>query len=105
MIPYEDPPRRSRRSSAAPATRDFAEILMLARTAEPLGSRRYWPIFAKALEVGLPSASTSSATAAIRSPARARRSYYIEEMTAHSAACQAGVASLALQAVFERFPA
>ncbi len=31
-------------------------------------------------------------------------SYYLEEMTSHSAACQAGIASLALQGVFERFP-
>ena len=31
-------------------------------------------------------------------------SYYIEEMTGHSAACQAAVASLAMEGVFEHFP-
>ena len=30
----------------------FAQILMLARTFEPLGGRKYWPIYEKAAEVG-----------------------------------------------------
>ena len=77
---------------------------MLARTSEPLGSRRYWPIFAKAVEVGLPVGVHVFGYGGHPVTGAGWPMYYIEEMTAHSAACQAGVASLALQGVFERFP-
>ena len=33
---------------------NFAQVLLLTRTAEPLGQRRYWPIYQAAVEANLP---------------------------------------------------
>jgi predicted TIM-barrel fold metal-dependent hydrolase len=35
-------------------SRDFAHVLLLSRTSEALGRRRYWPIYEAAVEAGLP---------------------------------------------------
>ena len=104
VIPYEDPPAALAEIERCAGDRDFAQILMLARTSEPLGSRRYWPIFAKAVETGLPVGVHVFGYGGHPVTGAGWPSYYVEEMTAHSAACQAGVASLALHGVFERFP-
>ena len=42
------------RSSAAPTILPIAQVFMLTRTSEPLGNRRYWPIYAAAERHGLP---------------------------------------------------
>jgi predicted TIM-barrel fold metal-dependent hydrolase len=104
VITYEDTPSALAEIERCADDPDFAQILVLARTAEPLGSRRYWPIFAKAIEVGLPIGVHVFGYGGHPVTGAGWPSYYIEEMTSHSAACQAGVASLALQGVFERFP-
>ena len=105
VIPYEDAPAAVAEIERCADDADFAQILMLARTAEPLGSRRYWPIYAKAVEVGLPVGVHVFGYGGHPTTGAGWPSYYLEEMTSHSAACQAGVASLALNGVFERFPA
>src|SRR5437899_3394195 len=33
---------------------NFVQVLLLSRTVEPLGQRRYWPIYEAAQEIGLP---------------------------------------------------
>ena len=104
VIPYEDAPAAIAEIERCAGDPDFAQILMLARTSEPLGSRRYWPIFEKAVEVGLPVGVHVFGYGGHPVTGAGWPMYYIEEMTAHAAACQAGVASVALQGVFERFP-
>jgi predicted TIM-barrel fold metal-dependent hydrolase len=103
VIAYEDPVAAVAEIERCADDPDFAQILMLARTFEPLGSRRYWPIFEKAVEVGLPIGMHVFGYGGHPVTGAGWPMYYIEEMTSHSAACQAAVASLALQGVFERF--
>ena len=104
VVPYEDAPAAVAEIERCADDRDFAQILILARTAEPIGSRRYWPIFEKAAEVGLPVGLHVFGYSGHPVTGAGWPSYYLEEMTSHAAACQAGVASLALQGVFERIP-
>ncbi len=104
VIPYEDAAASIAEIERCAGDPDFAQILILARTAEPIGSRRYWPILAKAAEVGLPIGLHVFGYSGHPVTGAGWPSYYLEEMTAHAAACQAGVASLALEGVFERFP-
>jgi uncharacterized protein len=79
-------------------------VLLLSRTAEPLGQKRYWPIYEAAVEAGLPvGIHVFGYSGWARSGGWA--SYYIEEMTEHAASAQAVVASLVFEGVFERFPA
>jgi predicted TIM-barrel fold metal-dependent hydrolase len=103
VIPFEDAPAAVAEIERCADDRDFAQILMLARTSEPLGSRRYWPILEKAVEVGLPLGVHVFGYGGHPVTGAGWPSYYVEEMTGHAAACQAGVASLAMQGVFERF--
>ena len=104
VVPYEDAPAALAEIERCADDRDFAQILILARTSEPIGSRRYWPILEKAAEVGLPIGLHVFGYSGHPVTGAGWPSYYLEEMTSHAAACQAGVASLAMQGVFERIP-
>ncbi|NJO39013.1 MAG: amidohydrolase [Rhizobiales bacterium] len=104
VIPYEDPPAAVREIERCADDPSFAQILMLARTFEPLGSRKYWPIYEKAAEVDLPLGVHVFGYSGYPVTGAGWPSYYIEEMTGHAGACQAGVTSLAMQGVFERIP-
>jgi len=102
-VPSEDAPAAVAEIERCADDRDFAQILMLARTFEPLGAKRYWPIFAKAAEIGMPVGVHVFGYSGHAVTGAGWPSYYVEEMTGHAAACQAAVASLALNGVFERF--
>jgi predicted TIM-barrel fold metal-dependent hydrolase len=83
---------------------DFAQVLLLTRTADPLGNRRYWPIYREAVKQGLPVAIHVFGAPGHPSTPGGWPSFYLEEMTSHAAACQAMVASLIVEGVFEEFP-
>jgi uncharacterized protein len=104
VVPYEDAAASVAEIERCAGDGDFAQVLILARTAEPLGSRRYWPILAAAAAHGLPVAAHVFGYGGHPVSGAGWPSYYIEEMTGHSAACQATVASLVLEGAFARFP-
>ena len=84
---------------------NFVQVLLLSRTAEPLGNRRYWPIYEAAAErrpARRP--STPSAMAASRSPAAAGPAITSRKWSGTPRTCQAGLASMIVEGVFERFP-
>jgi predicted TIM-barrel fold metal-dependent hydrolase len=83
---------------------DFVQVLLLSRTAEPLGNRRYWPIFEAAAEAGLPVAVHAFGYGGAPITSTGWPSYYIEEMTGHAQSSQAGLSSMVLEGIFERFP-
>ena len=101
---YEDAAASVREIERCAGDPDFAQVLILARTAEPLGQRRYWPILEAAAAHGLPVAVHVFGYGGHALSGAGWPSYYIEEMTGHSAACQAAVASLVLEGAFARFP-
>jgi uncharacterized protein len=104
VVPYEDAAASVAEIERCAGDGDFAQVLVLARTAEPLGSRRYWPILEAAAAAGLPVAAHVFGYGGHPVSGTGWPSYYIEEMTGHSAACQATVASLVLEGAFARFP-
>ena len=81
VIPYEDPPAAIEEIERCADDPAFAQILILARTFEPLGSRKYWPIFEKAAEVGLPVGVHVFGYSGYPVTGAGWPSYYIEEMT------------------------
>ncbi len=85
--------------------RDFVQVLLLSRTAEPLGNRRYWPIYQAAAEAGLPVAVHAFGYGGAPISSTGWPSHYIEEMTGHAQSSQAGLSSMVLEGIFERFPA
>ena len=84
MVPYEDPLASVKEIDLWGGDNNFAQILLLSRTAEPLGQRKYWPIFEAACS-GWPS-------------------FYIEEMVGHAENTQSLLTSMVFEGVFERFP-
>jgi uncharacterized protein len=83
---------------------NFVQVLLLSRTVEPLGQRRYWPIYEAAEEAGLPIGVHAFGYGGNPMTASGWPSYYIEEMVGHSQCQQTVLASLVLEGVFERFP-
>ena len=54
-VAYEDGPSWPRgRSTGMGDDPRFVQVLLLIRTAEPLGRRKYWPIYEAAVDHGLP---------------------------------------------------
>jgi uncharacterized protein len=82
----------------------FAQVFMLTRTSEPLGNRRYWPIYAAAERHGLPVGMHVFGSGGHPYTGTGWPSYYVEEGAGHSTSCQAAVSSLVMEGVFERFP-
>ena len=65
VVPYEDGEGVGRRNPKRAGNRDFAHVLLLSRTSELLGQKRYWPIYRSGgARPVCRSASTSSAIAA-----------------------------------------
>lgn len=83
---------------------DFVQVLLLTRAIEPLGRRRFWPIYEAAVAHGLPIAIHVFGYSGHAVTGAGWPSYYCEEMTGHSGACQTAVTSLVLEGVFERLP-
>ena len=104
IVPYEDPDASRKEIRKREGDRRFAHVLMLTRTADLMGRRRYWPIYEAACEAGLPVGVHVFGYSGRAVSNTGWPSFYIEEMTEHASACQAQVASLIMEGVFEHFP-
>lgn len=104
LVPYEDGELSAQEIRRRAGDRRFAHVLVMSRTSELLGKRRYWPIFAAAVEAGLPIGIHVFGYSGWALTNTGWPSYYIEEMTEHSTSCQALVTSLIMEGVFERWP-
>ncbi|MGE0222491.1 MAG: amidohydrolase family protein [Acetobacteraceae bacterium] len=104
MVPYEDGLASAREIEARAGDPDFAQVLLLSRTAEPLGQRRYWPIYEAAAAANLPVAVHAFGYGGSPVTGGGWSSYYTEEMVGHAQAQQALLISMIFEGVFERFP-
>ncbi|HTI02887.1 MAG TPA: amidohydrolase family protein [Acidisoma sp.] len=104
LVPYEFTEAAAAEIRHWAGHKDFAQVLVLSRTGEPLGNRRYWPIYEAACEAGLPVAVHAFGYGGAPISSTGWPSHYIEEMTGHAQSCQAGLASMVIEGIFERFP-
>ena len=104
IVPYEDPDASRKEIRRRAGDRRFAHVLMLTRTADLMGRRRYWPIYEAACEAGLPVGVHVFGYSGRAVSNTGWPSFYVEEMTEHASACQAQVTSLIMEGVFEHFP-
>ncbi len=104
VVPYEDAPAAVREIELRAADDDFRQVLLLSRTAEPLGQRRYWPIYEAAQAANLPVGIHAFGYGGWPVTGGGWASYYIEEMVGHAQAQQALLISMLFEGVFERFP-
>jgi predicted TIM-barrel fold metal-dependent hydrolase len=104
VVPYEDGALARAEIEHWAGHPGFAQVLLLSRTAEPLGQRRYWPIYEAAAAAGLPVGIHVFGYSGWPTTGSGWPSFYIEEMTEHAASCQAGINSLIFEGVLERLP-
>src|SRR3981081_153087 len=84
--------------------KNFVQVLLLSRNVEPLGQRRYWPIYEAAEVAGVRGGGAGLGVGGHPINARGWPSYYIEEMVGHSQCQQTALASLVVEGVVERHP-
>jgi len=85
-------------------TGQYVQINVSPRANEPLGRRRYWPIYARAQELGLPIGIHTGGYGGHSPAAGGWPSYYAEEHQSNAHTMAATLASLVLEGVFEHFP-
>ena len=104
LVPQDDPEASVKEIEKRAGDWRFAQIQLGSKTSEPLGRRRYWPIFAAAqannLSIGLHIGGTqNNAPSAGGWP-----QFYIEDHHVLVHSMQSQAASLILEGVFETFP-
>ena len=104
MVPYEDPIASVKEIDLWAEDPNFAQVLLLSRTSEPLGQRKYWPIFEAACRIKLPVAVHAFGYGGAPVTGGGWPSFYIEEMVGHAENTQSLLTSLVFEGVFERFP-
>jgi uncharacterized protein len=83
---------------------DFASVFMTPRTIEPMGRKRYWPIYAAAQDAGLPmGVHTGGYNGHAITPGGAP-SFYLEDQHGNAMTMQSALASLVFEGVFDMFP-
>ena len=104
LVPQDDPDAAIKEIEKRAGDWRFAQIQLGSKTSEPLGRRRYWPIFAAAQAHGMSIGLHIGGTQSSAPSAGGWPQFYIEDhqMLTHSMQNQA--ASLILEGVFEEFP-
>src|SRR5256714_4142216 len=104
VVANEDGPAAAAEIRKRAGDKNFVQVLLLSRNVEPLGQRRYWPIYEAAEEVGLPVGVHAFGFGGNPITASGWPRFYIEEMVGHSQCQQTALASMLLEGVFERHP-
>ncbi len=92
------------RVRSLPSGAGFVQVLALVRTLEPLGRRRYWPIYDACERHGLPLGVHFGGYSGHPISSSGWPSYYLEDHTSMAMAFQAQLISLVFEGTFERFP-
>ena len=105
VVPQEDAPSCVAEIERRAPDSSFRQIIVSPRTAEPLGRRRYWPIYEAAqaadLPIGLHPAGSSGG---YPSTGSGWPTYYMQEHYSFETGMQGVIASLVFEGVFEKFP-
>ncbi len=104
VVNYEDPPAAVREIERCAGTEGYGHVMLMSRTTEPLGSRRYAQIFDAAAAANIPVAMHAFGFAGHPSTSSGWPSFYLEDMIGHAQGFQAHLTSLIFEGTFERLP-
>jgi uncharacterized protein len=83
---------------------DFASVFMTPRMIEPMGRKRYWPIYAAAQDAGLPIGVHTGGNNGHSITAGGPASFYLEDQHGNAMTMQSALSSLVFEGVFDMFP-
>jgi predicted TIM-barrel fold metal-dependent hydrolase len=105
VVPQEHPEHAVAEIERRASDPAFVQIMISPRSSDPLGHRRYWPIYAAAERCGKPLAlHVAGYSGGHSSTGTGWPTYYIQEHYAMSSGMQNTLASMVFEGVFERFP-
>jgi predicted TIM-barrel fold metal-dependent hydrolase len=104
IVYYEDGELAAAEIERMASEKRLVQVLMVARTAEPLGRRKYWPIYEAACKHDLPVAFHFGGSGGGPITGAGWPSYYYEDHCGMPAAFEAQLISYVYEGVFERFP-
>jgi predicted TIM-barrel fold metal-dependent hydrolase len=104
VVNYEDPPAAVHEIERCAGIDGFGHVLLMSRTSEPLGARRYAPILDAAAAADIPVAMHAFGFAGHPSTSSGWPSFYLEDMVGHAQGFQAHLTSLVIEGAFERLP-
>lgn len=104
VVPGEDPQAAVAEIEHWAGHPDFVQVAMVTHTIEPLGRRRYWPIYEAAARAGLPVGLHTSGFNGHAVTGTGWGSFYVEEHHEVALSQQAVLVSLVTEGVFARFP-
>jgi len=104
VVPYEDAAASAAEIRKRAGDSRFCQVLLMSRTNEALGRKKYWPIYEAAVEAGLPVGIHVFGYSGWASTSTGWCSYYVEEMTEHASSCSAMVTSMIMEGLFEHLP-
>ena len=104
VIAHDDAPAAIKEIELRAKDKRFVQIMMPPHSLEPLGRRKYWPVYEAAQAHGLPIALHVSGINGYASTGSGSPSYYIEEHHTNVRGMQGLITSLVLEGVFEKFP-
>jgi len=104
VVPYEDTDIAVKEIEARAGDPNFCQVLLLSRSAEPFGQKRYWKMFEAAAANGFPVGIHAFGYGGVPVTSGGWPSYYLEEMIGHAQAQQAVLMSMTMEGVFARIP-
>jgi predicted TIM-barrel fold metal-dependent hydrolase len=104
VIPFEDGQAAAAEIDRVAGDPRFVQVLVLSRTIEPLGRRRYWPIYEACERHGLPLGIHNGGWGGHPITPAGFPSYYVEDAAAMAYAFSAQLTSLICEGVLTRFP-
>jgi predicted TIM-barrel fold metal-dependent hydrolase len=103
-IPFEAPDLAVAEIRRRASDRRFVQVQFSGRPHEPMGRRKYWPIYEACEEYGLKVISHAFGSYGQPITGAGWPSFYLEEHVGPAQAMQANLISLVVEGVFERYP-
>jgi len=103
-VAYEDGELSAQEIHRASKYKQLVQVLLSARTTEPLGRRKYYPMYEAAVEHDLPVAFHFGGSGGSPITAAGFPSFYYEDHAGMPPAFEAQVTSFIFEGVFDRFP-